>query len=109
MSDDFEQRLRLQLATSEELRVSEPFGDAVRQRIARLRRARRIVLAMAVVAAGLAVALVGAPLLTTSAMLAAETPSALNGALGALLVSPAGFVLGALTAATALAAAAFSD
>jgi hypothetical protein len=107
MNEDFEQRLRARFATSEELRVSEAFGAAVRQRIAGLRRARRILLTTAVAAAGLAVALLGAPLLSTSAMLA-EAPATLNGALGSLLVSPAGYLLGALTAATALAAA-FSD
>jgi hypothetical protein len=108
MSEDFEQRLRARFATSEELPVSEPFGAAVRQRIAGLRRVRRIVLATAIAAAGLAVAILGAPLLATGTTLIAEAPTALNGALSALLVSPAGFVLGALTGAVALAAA-FTD
>ena len=108
MNDDFERRLRARFATSEQLPVSDAFGAAVRQRISRLRKVRRVLLAMAVVAMGLGAAILGAPLLSAGTMLVADAPNTLNGALGALLVSPAGFVLGALAAAAALTAA-FSD
>jgi len=108
MNEDFEQRLRGMFGASDELPVSERFGGAVRERIAGLRRARRIMLTIAAVTAVAAVSILGAPLLTSSIMLVADAPGALNGALSALLVSPAGYVLGASTAAAALAAA-FSD
>jgi hypothetical protein len=105
MSDDFEQRLRAKFAEAEQFPCSEPFGAAVRRRIAALRLVRRTLLATAVVAASLATALLAAPLLGAGAMLVADAPGALNGALGALLVSPAGLLLAGLTAAAALAAA----
>ena len=108
MNEDFEQRLRNLFATSDELPVSEPFGSAVRTRIAGLRQARRIGLTVATATMALAVAVLGAPLLTNGIVPIAEAPGLLNGALNALLVSPVGYVLGAVAAATAIAAA-FSD
>jgi hypothetical protein len=99
MNDDFERRLRTLFAASEELAVSERFGDEVRLRIARLRRARRLILPAAAVAAGLAVAILGAPLLAAIA----AAPVTLNGPLGALIASPVGYALGTLTVVAALA------
>jgi hypothetical protein len=108
MNEDFEQRLRVMFAASDEPAVSEPFSGVVRQRISSLRRARRTLLAVAILAAGFAVVILGAPVLATGAALIAAAPDALNGALSTLLVSPAGYLLGTLTAAAAFAAA-FSD
>ena len=104
MNEDFEQRLRARFAANDEPPVSEQFGGAVRKRIAALRRARQLALAALAAAAGLAIVLVGAPLLSTGTIIA-DAPVTLNAALSGLLVSPAGFVLGALSAAAALAAA----
>jgi hypothetical protein len=108
MNEDFEQRLRVRFAASDEPAVSEPFGGAVRERISALRRARRALVVVVSVAAGVAVVMLGAPLVATGTALIAAAPDTLNGALSALLVSPAGYLLGALTAAAAYAAA-FSD
>src|ERR1700741_3473823 len=105
MNEEFEQRLRAKFASSNEPPVSECFGGAVRARIAGLRRARQITLATAAVTAGLTVALVGAPLLATGTMAIADAPASLNAALSSLLISPAGYVVGALSAAAAFAAA----
>jgi hypothetical protein len=102
MNDDFEQRLRMLLAAGEELPVSERFGDEVRRRIARLRRVRGLVLPAAAVAAGLAVAILGAPLLAAISALAAA-PVTLNGPLSTLIASPVGYALGMLTFVAALA------
>jgi hypothetical protein len=107
MNEDFEQRLRMLLAASEEPPVSERFGDEVRVRIARLRRVRRLMLPAAAVAAGLAFAIFGAPLLAGIAAIAAA-PVTLNGPLGALIASPVGYALGALIVIAA-AADALSD
>ena len=46
MNDDFEQRLRAHFAVRDDLPISEQFGGAVRKRIAAVRRARRLALAM---------------------------------------------------------------
>lgn len=111
MNEDFERRLHAQFAASGDLPPSEQFGRAVHERIARLRLAWRVASAAAIVvgvAAGVAVAVVGAPMLTSGSTLIAEAPDALNGLLSGLLVSPAGIVLGAMTAAATLAAA-FAD
>jgi hypothetical protein len=108
MTEDFEQRLRVMFAASDEPEVSEPFGGAVRQRISALRRARRILLAVAMLAGGFASVILGAPMLVAGTTLIAAAPDTLNGALSALLVSPAGYLLGTVTAAAAFAAA-FSD
>lgn len=107
MNEDFDQRLRARFATSDELPPCEDFGHAVRKRIARARLARRIGLAAAATA-GAAVAAIGVPLLMSDGMPIAPALDALNGALGGLLASPAGFVLGAMAAAAALTVA-FSD
>ena len=103
MNDDFEQRLRTRFAASHYPPVDERFGAAVRARIVALRRARRLVLTATIAATGLAIAIFAAPLLVAGTTLVAAAPDTLNGALSALLVSPAGYLLGALTAGAALA------
>jgi hypothetical protein len=104
MNDDFEQRLRTRFAASHHPPVDERFSAGVRARIVALRRARRMILTATVAATGLAIAIFAAPLLVVGTALIAAAPDTLNGALSALLISPAGYLLGALTASAALAA-----
>jgi hypothetical protein len=102
MNEDFEQRLRTLFAAADPPSISERFGGEVRARIVGLRRARRIVLATAFAAAGLAAATFAASLIATATTFIAAAPVTLNGPLSALLLSPAGFALGALTVVAAL-------
>jgi hypothetical protein len=102
MDDDFEQRLRTLLLTDTDPPISDRFDAAVRTRIARLRRVRRLMLPAVAIAATVAAAILVAPLLVTGATLVAETSVTLNGALGAFIVSPAAYALGALTVVAAL-------
>ena len=102
MSDDFEQRLRTLFAESDDVSVNERFGFEVRERIVAVRRVRRIALATVGAATGLAVAIFATPLLITGTTLIAAAPATLNGALSALLLSPFGYALGALTVVAAL-------
>lgn len=102
MDDDFEQRLRTLLVTDADPPASEGFDAAVRTRIARLRRVRQLVLPAMALAATVVVAILVAPLFGTGATFVAESSIALNSALGALIVSPAGYAFGGLTVAAAL-------
>ncbi|HJR70506.1 MAG TPA: hypothetical protein VKA43_10735 [Gammaproteobacteria bacterium] len=102
MNDDFEQRLRMLLVADDDPPASERFDATVRTRIARLRRVRQFMLtAMALAATGV-IAILVAPLFATGAAWVAETPAMVNSALGALVVSPAGYALGTLTVVAAL-------
>jgi hypothetical protein len=102
MDDDFEQRLRTMLLTDADPPPSERFDALVRARISSLRRMRQFVLPAAAVAATVIVAWLVAPWFTSGAAVVAESSLALNNTLGAWIVSPAGYVLGAAAAAAAL-------
>ena len=102
MNDDFEQRLRALLVSDADPPASDHFDAMVRTRIARLRRVRQLLLPGVALAATVVVAILVAPLLATGATWVAETPAMINSALGALIASPAGYALGALTAVAAL-------
>jgi hypothetical protein len=102
MDDDFEQRLRTLLLTDADPPASEGFDAAVRTRIARLRHVRQFMLPGMALAATVVVAILVAPLFAPGATFVAEAPLMLNGALGALIASPVGYALGALTAVAAL-------
>jgi hypothetical protein len=63
---------------------------------------RQFVLPAAAAAAVVTVAVLVAPLLASGAAVVTESSVALNNSLGALIVSPAGYVLGGLAVAAAL-------
>jgi hypothetical protein len=102
LNDNFENRLRTLLVANDDPPASERFDTAVSARIARLRRLRQVMRPVIAVAASVVVAMVVAPLFAPGATFVAEAPAMLNGALGALIASPLGYALGALTAVAAL-------
>jgi hypothetical protein len=109
VDDDFEQRLRTLLLTDPDPPQNDRFDALVRARISGLRRARTFALLAAAVAATVVVAFLVAPLLATGASFAAESPlalkaglDALNSGVGALVASPADYVLGALIVVAAI-------
>jgi hypothetical protein len=102
MNDDFESRRRTLLVADDDPPTSERFDTVVSARIARLRRVRQVMWPVMAVAASVLVAMVVAPLFAPGATFVAEAPAILNATLGALIASPVGYALGALTAVAAL-------
>ncbi len=102
MNDDFEQRLRALFKEDEGPTISAHFENEVGARIARLRRVRRAALWLGLVAGAVIVAVLVTPLVGIGAAPLAAAPNIINDGLSALLLSPAGYVLGTLAAVAAL-------
>lgn len=105
MSEDFERKLKTLFAEVGEGPSDDAFQVRVMGRVTRLRRVAQILSAAAAAAAFLAMAALTMAALTPFAVsgtaLVVESLSASNGALGAFLVSPLGYVLGAVAALAA--------
>jgi hypothetical protein len=102
MNDDFEQRLRTLFKEDDGPAISAHFEDEVGARIARLRRLRRAALSLGWVTGAVIVAVLMTPLVGIGAAPMAAAPNIINDGLGALLLSPAAYVLGTLAAVAAL-------